>query len=127
MPAAIAPEETKTTSRPLGRDQPARASTSASMRVVSMAPAGVVSEEDPALTTMRRASRMAVRISDAAFRESQAGIGREHPSDLPTRGSSALQAQVGAAAAETGVVPGEHFGLPVKDDRVLLGADEHGR
>src|SRR3954470_7690091 len=112
IPAAIAPEDTKTTSRPFtpsGVRQRASTSTSASMRAASIAPPGVVSEEDPALTPTRRAPVMAVRISPAAL------------------GSSAVEPPVGAAPAHALLAAGEHLRLPVEHDRLSLGPDEQGR
>src|SRR3569833_1983522 len=158
MPAAIAPEDTKTTSRsraPSGLRQAASASTSASMRVASIAPPGVVSEEDPAFTTTRRALVIAVRISVPArgapdrsrssWAASRPCLSWREPAPRTTAGTRgrpraarpcssevpwvppAVEPAVGAPAAQTGLASGEYLGLPVEHDRLLLGADEHGR
>src|SRR4051812_48978899 len=60
-PAAMAPEETRTTSRPASRTA-TRASTRAAMRSGSMPPP-VVSDDEPTLTTTRCAAATADRSS----------------------------------------------------------------
>src|SRR6478609_2420059 len=60
-PAAIAPEETSTTSAPRALS-PASTSTRSRTRPGSMPPAAVVREEDPTLTTIRFAPVTSVRV-----------------------------------------------------------------
>src|SRR3954454_22077415 len=99
-PAAIAPEETRTTSRP---DVRAAAITSASPSTAaeSISPAASVSDDDPTLTTIRRASTTAVRAM----------------------ASAALEAKVRAAGTHH-AGPRVDAGLPVEDPAVIASDDD---
>src|SRR5690606_10174139 len=108
-PAAIAPDETKTISVPAAR-RAASTSTSASMRPASSTPSGVVSDDDPAFTTIRRAFAIASR---SLIRTSLL-LGGLAPS---------VQAAV-RSAGPGGSTAGRDLRLPVEDHRVVLAADQ---
>src|SRR5690606_2041921 len=98
-PAAMAPEETSTIWVPEAC-RAASTSTRASTRSTSIVPCGVVSDDDPTLTTIRLAVRIASRSA----------------------GTVHLQSAVGAAWAEAHL--GVRGRLPVEDVAVLHRPDD---
>src|SRR5688572_26561746 len=100
-PEAIAPDDTRTTSRPPARAAD-KASTSASIRCWSSPPAAEVIDDDPTLTTTRAAAAA------------------EDAEDIR---SATLEPQVGAAAAVQQLRTCLHRRLPVEDDARLAVAD----
>src|SRR3984957_13470538 len=109
MPVAIAPEETSSTWWP-PLALAAIASVSAAMRASSIAPAFVVSDEDPILTTV---------LGDPAI------SGRAALSRAGSCTTSSFQTPVRAARASRVTAARLEFRVPVEDDRVVVVADQH--
>src|ERR1700733_11570125 len=109
MPVAIAPEETSSTWWP-SLALAAIAPVSAAMRASSIAPAFVVSDEDPILTTV---------LGDPAM------SGRAALSRAGSCTTSSFQTPVRAARAGRVTAARREFRVPVEDHRVVEVADQH--
>src|SRR3954468_15831701 len=131
-PAAMAPDETRTTSRP---DVRAAAITSASPSTAaeSIWPAASVSDDDPTLTTIRRASTTAVRaMASAALEAKVRAAGTHHagprvdaglPVEAPAVIASDDDLHAGLGAQRDKLVLDAQLGEPVGEeaDRLVVG------